>query len=242
MGKDSGSSSSFIHNNEVLDVKPLRAIFPLFPEQPGISPPEGSFPPGVAPFYPFLVPNQSQGPTTPNQTRPSKFDKTIPSPVPLNSYKTPSQYSDGDSGSSRRDTRIHEGGAALDDGHSSYHSQSGQYAEGTSKKRKGRPSKKTTTVDGSPSKQTTAVNRPPSKTTTAVNRSPSVDIDDMVAKSLKEFKLIGLEPEQQANGNKELVDRILIVYNLFRRRIVQLEESRGDDPVSRHDSWKFANE
>lgn len=224
MGKDSGSSYGFIHKNKVLDVKPLRVIFPIFPEQSGIPSPAGSFQPGVAPFYPFLVPNESQGPTTPNQAGPSNFDKTIPSPVPLNSYRTPSQYSDGDSGPSRRDTRSHEGGAAFDDGHSNYHSQSDQFAEGTSKKRRGRPFKKTTAVE------TTAVNRPPSKTTTAVNRSPSVDIDDMVAKSLKEFRLVGLEPAQLADGNKELIDRILMAYNLLRRRIVQLEESRGDNP------------
>ncbi|KAL8095148.1 hypothetical protein AgCh_036557 [Apium graveolens] len=231
MGKDTGSSSGFIHKNEVLNVKPLRAIFPIFPEKSEIASLEGSFLPGVAPVYPFLVPNESQGPTTPNRKGPSNFDKTIPAPVPLNSYRTPTQYSDGDSGQSRRDTRIHEGEAALDDRYRNYSSQSGQYAEGTSKKRRGKTSKKTTAVDRSPSKKTTAVNRPPSKSNTAVNRSPSVDIDNMVAKSLKEFRLIGLEPEQQANGNKDLVDRILMVYNLFRRRIVQLEESRGDNPV-----------
>ncbi|KAK1365910.1 histone-lysine N-methyltransferase, H3 lysine-9 specific SUVH1-like [Heracleum sosnowskyi] len=219
MGKDLRSSSGFIHKKEVLDVKPLRAIFPVFPEQSSIPSLAGSFQPGVAPFYPFLVPNESQVPTKPNQAGPSNFDKTIPSPVPLNSYRTPSQYSERDSGPSRRETRSHKGGAAVDDGNSNYHRQSDQFTEGTSKKQRGRSRQKTTAVDGSLSKKTIAV-----------DRSPSVDLDNIVAKSLKEFRLIGLEPAQQADGNKELINLILMVYNLLRRRIVQFEESRGDNP------------
>lgn len=207
MGRDSGSSFGFIQKNEVLNVKPLRTIFPIFPKQTSIPSSMGSFSPGVEPFYPFFVPNETEG-TTPNQAGPTNFDKTIPSPVPLNSYKTPSQYSDGNSGPSKRDTRSDIGGAAHDDGYSNYHSQKAQLAEGTSKKRRGRPPKKTTAVD----------------------RSASVDIDDIVAKSLKELRLIGLEPGQQTDGNKELIIQILMVYNLLRRRIIQLEESRGDNP------------
>ncbi|WOH06305.1 hypothetical protein DCAR_0625730 [Daucus carota subsp. sativus] len=207
MGKDSGSSSGFINKNEVLDVKPLRTIYPVFPKQSGNPSLTGSSSPGVTPFYPFLVQKESKGPK-PNQAGPSTFDKTLLSPVPLNSYKTPSQYSDGDSGPSRRDIRSHKGVSALDDGYSNYHNQSDRFGEGTSKKRKGKTP----------------------KTTAVVDRSASVDVDDIVAKSLKEFKLIDLEPAQQTDGNKELIDQILMVYNLLRRRIIQLEESRGDNP------------
>lgn len=227
MERVSGSEytpSGSIDKSKVLNVKPLRSLAPVFPSQPGqtapftCAPPTGPFPP----FYPYFVPNESQGPT-PNHAGPFGFTNPIPSPVPLNSYRIPpSQYSNGDSGPSRRGTKNRSGRAAHGDDYSNSQNQSDQYGSGSGSpghdeedtsnrgKRKGKLQRKTR--DG------------------VSLSSYEVNIDDIVDNFLRAFKLMGLAPGQQADGDKDLVGRILMVYNLLRRRIFQIDEAKEAIP------------
>ncbi|KAL1815146.1 hypothetical protein ACET3Z_017720 [Daucus carota] len=206
-----------IDKSRVLDIKPLKTLKPIFPSQMGTSPfsspqsapftcvpPMGPFPPGVAPFYPFAFTNQSQGT--------SDFENTIPSPVPLNSFRTPkSQYSNGDAG--------------------------------TSKKGRGRPRKDRTAqvyTDNSPSVGVDVEDFSDGKKQGGSSQkrakgpinlfSVEVNVDDTVNQILRAFKLTGLEPYQQADGNRDLVERMVLTYNLLRRRLFQISEAKEGTP------------
>lgn len=80
-----GLNSGTYDRNKVLDVKPLRCLAPLFPNQHNVNPPPpapfvaaspiaGSAPPGYSPFYPFsTTPPQQQNQQTPVGDGPSKY-------------------------------------------------------------------------------------------------------------------------------------------------------------------------
>ncbi|KAL8147414.1 histone-lysine N-methyltransferase, H3 lysine-9 specific SUVH1-like [Apium graveolens] len=201
-----------IDKMRVLDIKPMRTLKPIFPSQTGASPqsapftcvpPMGPFPPGVAPFYPFAFANQSQGA--------SDFENAIPSPVPLNSFRTPqSQYSNGGAGSSKRGRgrprKDKTGQANFDNSQIVVDDvedfSNGRKQGGSSQKRAKGPTNLF---------------------------SVEVNIDDTVNQILRAFKLSGLEPFQQAEGNRDLVGRIILTYNLLRRRVFQISEAKEDD-------------
>ncbi|KAL3508891.1 hypothetical protein ACH5RR_028292 [Cinchona calisaya] len=120
LGSESVPPHGSIDKSRVLDVRPLRCLVPMFPTSPGMNsasnaqatpfvcvPPAGPFPPGVAPLYPFSVSNGSQSnqnPTaTPAQPGPYGFSNTIPSPVPLNAFRTPK--ANGGAGRSKKGNR-----------------------------------------------------------------------------------------------------------------------------------------
>ncbi|KAK1386743.1 Histone-lysine N-methyltransferase, H3 lysine-9 specific SUVH1 [Heracleum sosnowskyi] len=196
-----------IDKSRVLDVKPLRSLKPIFSPQMGSPqsapfsgvPPTGPFAPGGAPFHHFAFGNNSQ--------RASDFANAIPSPVPLNSFRTPdTQYANGDTGPSKTRGRPRRGRTAQDDyGNSDQGEEdpsSGRRPRGTQKRGKG----------------------------PANFSSLQVSIDDTLDQFLRAFKLTGLESHQQADGNKELVKRVLLTYNLFRRRLFQICEAKEDIP------------
>ncbi|KAI8539760.1 hypothetical protein RHMOL_Rhmol09G0208000 [Rhododendron molle] len=127
MGSESVPASGSDDKSRVLNVKPLRCLVPIFPSNPGgmssISspqaspfvcvPPSGPFPPGVSPVFPFLIPTEQQNPQTPfaaplNQAGPSygvDNSNSIPSPVPITTYRTPTVQANGSAGSSKRSSK-----------------------------------------------------------------------------------------------------------------------------------------
>ncbi|XP_044461869.1 histone-lysine N-methyltransferase, H3 lysine-9 specific SUVH1-like [Mangifera indica] len=96
-----------IDKTKVLDVKPLRMLYPMLPSKPEgpafvCAPPDGPFPAGFSPFYPFIapqnVPNASQNNHSNQAQTPASFAS------PIRSFRPPeinfSDVSNGDVGSS----------------------------------------------------------------------------------------------------------------------------------------------
>nr|XP_043636277.1 histone-lysine N-methyltransferase, H3 lysine-9 specific SUVH1-like [Erigeron canadensis] len=202
-----------INKHAVLTVKPLRRLVPIFPTQPDSNapptsnfasiPPTGPFPPGAAPFFPFYASN-----ATPKQgtgTQPGHGRAyPIPSPVPINSFKSPvSAAGNGDIGSSRRSTRsrtdLDEDDYSQSDGYGNMDIGSDGVGEKKSVTRK-------KTRAGNP------------------NSSYDADIDSMVNSLLRSFNLLEIDTFRQANSDKEFVDVVVVVYNLLRRKITQLDD------------------
>ncbi|KAJ8534341.1 hypothetical protein K7X08_007665 [Anisodus acutangulus] len=246
-GSDSVPPTGPIDKSKVLDVKPLRCLVPVFPSPNGMSsvntpqpspfvcvPPSGPFPPGVSPFYPFLSPNES-GRSAENQ---EGFGFGTPiSPVPLNSFRTPT--ANGDTGPRRPGRpRATNGVAAEDDGLSGSQNDSDQFASGYSVHTNDVEDTSTGKKRGRPRKS--RLSQPASN----ASASPpvEVDIDPLLNQLLASFKLVEIDQVKKADGDKELAGRILLVFDLFRRRLTQFEEKRGDIPGSaRRPDLKGAN-
>ncbi|XP_009795312.1 histone-lysine N-methyltransferase, H3 lysine-9 specific SUVH1 [Nicotiana sylvestris] len=244
--RSDGNNPPSIDKTRVLDVKPLRCLAPVFPSPNGMSsvstpqpspfvcvPPTGPFPPGVAPFYPFVAPNDSGRPGessqqtpsgVPNQGGPFGFAQPI-SPVPLNSFRTPTT-ANGNSGRSRR--------AVDDDDYSNSQDQNDQFASGFSVhvnnvedsgtgKKRGRPKK-------------------PRRAQQAEGLTPvEVDVEPLLTLLLTSFKLVDLDQVKKADGDKELAGRVLLVFDLFRRRMTQIDESRDGPGSGRRPDLKASN-
>ncbi|CAL5422947.1 unnamed protein product [Camellia sinensis] len=244
LGSGSIPTSGSFDKSRVLTVRPLRCLVPIFPSPPSASnfsspeaapflcvPPTGPFPPGVAPFYPFLIPTESseQNPQTPFGG-PNRFNNTIQSPVPITSFRTPAaRAANGGTGSSKRSSgnrtsgfQSQPDGIDMDeDGYSDSPNHSDQYlsgfsmhvtdAEDTSKmaKKKGNSQKRT-------------------KTGRLVARD--VDIEAVANNFLMSFNLSRLDTVRQADGDKESIRYILMIYNLLRRRITQIEDRKEATP------------
>ncbi|KAM7505180.1 hypothetical protein LguiB_004084 [Lonicera macranthoides] len=244
VGSDSVPPTGPIDKTKVLSIKPIRCLVPIFPSGPGMSsfptpqsspftcvPPTGPFPPGVTPFYPFYV-NESQRPgehtpqnpfRVPNQAGPYGFSNPIPSPVPLNSFRTPqaqSQYSggaNGDTGPSRRSSRNRgqqDGSVPDDDGYSN--SQGDLYGSGFSM-----DAEEDTSTGGRRKRKS-------QKREKGAQRQPvtDVDIEPIITSLLASFNLMGLDTNQRTDGDKESVRCMLLVYNLLRRKITQLDDGK----------------
>ncbi|KVH95057.1 histone-lysine N-methyltransferase, H3 lysine-9 specific SUVH1-like [Cynara cardunculus var. scolymus] len=214
-GSDSVPSGP-MDKSKVLTVKPLRCLVPIFPSHSDSSappqsspfasvPPTGPFPPGAAPFFPFYASNESQrqgsGPA-PGRSYP------IPSPVPLNSFRTPVTASrNGEIGTSRRSSRSHtivdEDGYSQSDG---YDNSFGM--DGSDDEKKPKTRRKSRGAAG-----------------IAVSNS-EIDIDSYVTHLLGSFNLLEIDTFRQADSDKELVGRVLVVYNLLRRKITQLDDTK----------------
>ncbi|XP_059277299.1 LOW QUALITY PROTEIN: histone-lysine N-methyltransferase, H3 lysine-9 specific SUVH1-like [Lycium ferocissimum] len=57
-----------------------------------------------------------------------------------------------------------------------------------------------------------------------------VDVEPLLNQLLTSFKLVELDQVKKADGDKEVVARILLVFDLFRRRMAQIDESRDTRP------------
>ncbi|KAI3677992.1 hypothetical protein L6452_37269 [Arctium lappa] len=214
-GSDSVPSGP-MDKSKVLTVKPLRCLVPIFPSQSDPSappqsspfasvPPTGPFPPGTAPFFPFYASNESQrqgsGPA-PGRSYP------IPSPVPLNSFRTPVTASrNGEIGTSRRSTRSHT--AVDEDGYS----QSDGYGNSFG-------------MDGSDDEKRPKTRRKSRSSAGIAVSNSEIDIDSYVTQLLRSFNLLEIDTFRQADSDKELVGRVLVVYNLLRRKITQLDDTK----------------
>ncbi|PSS32368.1 Histone-lysine N-methyltransferase [Actinidia chinensis var. chinensis] len=239
LGSESVPVSGSVDKSRVLNVRPLRCLVPIFPSPPGMSsisspqaspfvcvPPTGPFPPGVSPFFPFLIPTESQqNPQTPfaapNQAKP------IPSPVPITSFRTPTQHANGNAGSSRRSSRNRTTGDQSQsdaDGYGDSQNQNDQYLSGfsmhvTSAEDMGKAGKKR----GNSQRKTRSGRE-------ANTNTPDVDLDVVANDFLTSFNLMGFDTVRRADGDKETARYILMLYSLLRRRLTQVEDSKEATP------------
>ncbi|XP_057506716.1 histone-lysine N-methyltransferase, H3 lysine-9 specific SUVH1-like [Actinidia eriantha] len=238
LGSESIPASGSVDKSRVLNVRPLRSLVPIFPSPPGMSsisspqaspfvcvPPTGPFPPGVAPFFPFVIPTESQR----SAERNPYGNNSIPSPVPITSFRTPTpHYSGAANGTtSRKISRSRTAGVQSqpeDDGYSDSQNQSDAYlssfsmhvtsAENTSKsgRKKGNSLRKTRSVR--------------EDNTSARD----VDIESVANDFLTSFNLSGFDTIRRADGDNESVRYILMIYSLLRRRLTQIEDSKDATP------------
>ncbi|CAL5435441.1 unnamed protein product [Camellia sinensis] len=238
LGSESIPASVSSDKSRVLNVRPLRCLVPIFPSPPGMSsvstpqaspfvcvPPTGPFPPGVAPFYPFLIPTESQ----PNQAGP--FSNAIPSPVPITSFRTPvthaagansTQYSgaaNGDTGPSRRSSRNRTTGIPTQSDGADEDGYSDQYLSGFSMHvTDAEETSKRGRKKGSSQKRT--------KSSVGVNMATlDADIDAVVSNFL-----MGFDSFRRDDGDTEMVRYVLMIFNLLRRRITQIEDAKDATP------------
>ncbi|MCD7465925.1 Histone-lysine N-methyltransferase, H3 lysine-9 specific suvh1 [Datura stramonium] len=253
LGSDANSpSGSTIDKTRVLDVKPLRCLEPVFPSPNGMSsvstpqpspfvcvPPTGPFPNGVTPFYPFVAPGESgrlgessQQPPRggPNQG-PFGYGQPI-SPVPLNSFRNPT--ANGNSGRSTRVGRS-DGADGLvidDDGYRKSLNQNDQFASGFVVHVNDVENSRTGRKRGRPKKP-----RRPEQAGTHVE----VDVESLLNQLLTSFKVVDLDQAKKADGDKELVGRMLLVFDLFRRRMTQIDESMDGSGSGKRPDLKASN-
>lgn len=232
LGPDSAPSVP-IDKNKVFAIKPLRCLVPIFPSQGGASSsatqqspfafvaPTGPFPPGAAQFFPFVAPIEShrQGGSAPNPPNNEK-PYAIPSPVPLNSFRTPAPAPPpppADNGAKLTTRRSSKNITPYDDGYT----QSDGYENGF-------------TIDTEDSSDAIKRKRKIRKTVKGAQAvavsSSEVDIDPLVNHLLKSFQLLDIDTMLQADSNHELVQRVVLVYNLLRRKITQLDDAKGVIP------------
>ncbi|XAR55835.1 Histone-lysine N-methyltransferase [Bertholletia excelsa] len=252
LGSDSIPVSGSFDKSRVLNVRPLRCLVPIFPSPPGVSsfsspqgspfvcvPPTGPFPPGIAPFYPFFLPPDAQRSGEhnqtpfgmPNQAGPYGFNNPIHSPVPITSYRTPNAGAaasavNGDTGPSRRGPKNHkasvqpEGVVMDEDGYSNSQNQSDPYMSGFSMH----------VTDG---EGVSKVGRPRKQRKTRSGRevaSPEIDVDSIADSLIASFNHVGFDTERRTDGDKELARYIIMMFNLLRRRITQIEDSKDPTP------------
>ncbi|KAA8517847.1 hypothetical protein F0562_015321 [Nyssa sinensis] len=249
LGSESIPTSGSFDKSRVLNVKPLRCLVPIFPSAPGFStsqgapfmcvPPTGPFPPGVAPFYPFFVPTESQRPTEQSpQAGHYGFSNPIPSPVPITSFRTPqagaaasNQFSgaaNGDTGLSRMNSRNRrvgiqsrqEGIVMDEDGYSDSQNQSDQYLSSFSMHvTDAEDTSKVAGQKGRSQRRTRSGRQ--------VNLSMSdVDIDSVANSFLTSFNLTVFDSIRGADGDIESVAYILLIYDLLRKRISRIDDAK----------------
>ncbi|KAL3819655.1 hypothetical protein ACJIZ3_005560 [Penstemon smallii] len=233
-GSGSNGPSGSIDKSRVLDVRPLRTLVPVFPNPAGMSsvstpqptpfvcvPPSGPFPTGVQPFYPFMAPNGTQQTPHSFQNDPGNFGPggSIPAPVPLNSFRTPTSHENGGSSRSKRASKTRASRPVIidDDEYSDSQNQSDQYVSGfsmhvtdaevgsSSRKRRGRPLKRR------------AEN----------GNEVEYDVESLLNRFLTSFKLKEFDEFRRSSGDRETTSTILLVYDLLRKKLTQLEEANS---------------
>ncbi|KAL5811614.1 hypothetical protein ACOSQ3_026564 [Xanthoceras sorbifolium] len=223
IGQDSASASGSIDKSRVWDVTPLRSLLPVFPSQSDMSslptppagapficvPPTGPFPSGVAPFYPFFSSLESQrnhNPQTifgsPNQNVSFGYNNPISDAVPLNSVRSPPPSTAGA-------TPVQVNGDT-----------DSQYLSGFSIH--------ISDVEG-PSWSGRSKNKSQRRTKSSrdTNFTPvDVDMDVILNNILSSFDVMEFDELRKTDGDKESVAYILLIFDLFRRKISQLEDSK----------------
>ncbi|XP_057785705.1 histone-lysine N-methyltransferase, H3 lysine-9 specific SUVH1-like [Salvia miltiorrhiza] len=232
LGSNSNANPGSIDKSRVLDVRPLRTLAPVFPNPPGMSsvatpqptpftcvPPSGPFPPGIQPFFPFLASDTRQaGLGAHSQSGNFGFGSSIPAPIPLNSFRTPTPQANGGSSQRKRASKARGRPPIVieDDGYSDSQNQSDQYGSGfsthdgdadvasNSRKRRGRPRRVAENGEG----------------------YESYDIESLVDSFMASFKLNNFDEFRNTNSDKDIVRTILLTFDLIRRRVAQLEEAK----------------
>jgi euchromatic histone-lysine N-methyltransferase len=214
--------------SRVLNVKPLRTLVPVFPSPANPSSsstpqggapfvcvsPAGPFPSGVAPFYPFFVSPESQRLSeqhAPNAT--PQRATPISTAVPINSFKTPTAATNGDVGSSRK-TKGSRGGQLT--GEESYNEvidlEDGT-GDGSSKQRKKRGRAKRASGAGTNGSGAVAVD---------------VDLDAVANDILQSINPMVFDVINHPDGSRDSVSFTLMIYEVLRRKLGQIEESTKD--------------
>ncbi|XVF40851.1 hypothetical protein PTKIN_Ptkin01aG0149700 [Pterospermum kingtungense] len=220
---DESEEQEAVDKSRVLNVRPLRCLVPVFPSAPSFpsfphpphaatpfvcTPPSGPFPSGFAPFYPF---SGSPDPQSMQSSPPFGFGGTIPAPVPISSFRT---TINGNAGSSRRSSRGRGSSQAEEDG----------YSDGIH------------VSDAEDSSKVATTKKKTQKRTRTDNiqdinvASSDVDIDAMVDKILESFNLMDFDTFRRADGDNESVGYIRLVYDVLRRKISQIEDSKESTP------------
>ncbi|KAE9461905.1 hypothetical protein RHGRI_037600 [Rhododendron griersonianum] len=240
VGSESIPTPGSMDKSKIFDIRPLRCLVPTFPSSPGTSafsspqpspfmcfPPTGPFPPGVSPFYPFLVPTESLRSAVPNQAGHSGFNNAIPSPVPLTSFRPTStkksRAANGSTGPSRKSSRYRTAAIHLDvDGYSDSQHQTDQYLSGFSMH--------VADAEDTSSKVRRRKGKSEMRTRSGREVSPGVDIDLVANSFLESFNLAEFDSVRQADGDTQSIRYILMIFDLLRRRITQVEEGREAAP------------
>ncbi|KAH6832502.1 hypothetical protein C2S53_008174 [Perilla frutescens var. hirtella] len=223
LNSNSNSHHGPIDKSRVLDVRPLRTLAPVFPNPPGMSsvatpqpmpftcvPPSGPFPPGIQPFFPFLASDTQPG----AQSQPPDFGfgSSIPAPVPLNSFRTPTPRANGGTSQRKRASKARARRPVVieDDGYSDSQNQSDQYGadadvSSNSRKRRGRSGNRSENAE-------------------------EYDVESLVDSFITSFKLKNFDEFRSSNSDKDIVGTILLVFDFIRRRVSQLEEAKDSSP------------
>ncbi|KAL2534915.1 Histone-lysine N-methyltransferase [Abeliophyllum distichum] len=142
-------------------------------------------------------------------TGPGNFSGThIQSPIPLNSFRTPTNPVNGGVERSNRTTKTYaSGGVSVEDGYADSQNQSDVENASNSGKQRGQPRKK---------------------------RSSNADdvVETIVNNLITSFKLNEFDDFRRTSGDKEVAGTILLVFDLLRRRLTQIEEASPG--ISKH--------
>lgn len=212
LGQDPAPAAGSFDKSRVLNVKPLRTLVPVFPSPSNPSSsatpqggapfvcvsPSGPFPSGVAPFYPFFVSPESQRLSEQNaQTPTAQRAAPISAAVPINSFRTPTGATNGDVGSSRRKSR---GQLPEDDNFVDLSEVDGEGGTGDGKRRK------------------------PQKRIREKRCSSDVDPDAVANEILKTINPGVFEILNQPDGSRDAVAYTLMIYEVMRRKLGQIDE------------------
>lgn len=225
MAQDSVPAHGSFDKSRVLNVKPLRTLVPLFPSSsnagsssnaqggaPFVSvSPNGPFPPGVSPFYPFFFSPESQ--------RLSE-QQNLQAPagvaaVPINSFRTPTPRAkattaNGATGSSsRRSSRR----LTDDDGYNSQNQINFEVNEND-------------VEEGSRGERL----RPKKKKGKQSSASAEADVDTVANDTLKSINPVIFDLLNQPDGSRDSVSYTLMIFEVLRRKISQIEDLKEGNP------------
>ncbi|KAE9599717.1 hypothetical protein Lal_00046123 [Lupinus albus] len=210
--------------SRVLSVKPIRTLVPVFPSSnpssstnpQGGAPfvcvsPSGPYPSGVAPLYPFFVSPESQRLSEQNAQTP--VGQRVPTgpistAVPINSFRTPTGAANGDVGSSQRKNKSGGQFNEEDDYVEMNEFDAEDGAGDTSRKRKS--GKKGRKLKG------------------AVGTASSVNPEAVANDIFKSINPLVFDVLSQPDGSRDSVIYTLLVYEVLRRKIGQVEETAKD--------------
>ncbi|XP_054802943.1 histone-lysine N-methyltransferase, H3 lysine-9 specific SUVH1-like [Prosopis cineraria] len=226
LGQESNPAHGSFDKSRVLNIKPLRTLVPIFPSPSNTSSssnsqggapfvsvsPSGPFPPGISSFYPFFFSPESQRFSEQNLQTPAAG---VPA-VPLNSFRTPTPRAkattNGVAGSSRRSSK----GFTNDDGYSNSHQLNFEVnetdAEDGSQDRRLRSQKKKKGRQGGGS------------------AAAEVDLDAVANDILKSINPVVFDVLNQPDGSKDSVSYTLMIFEVIRRKITQIEDMKDGNP------------
>ena len=237
-GQDNVPPPGSLDKSRVLNVKPLRTLVPVFPSPSNPSSssnpqggapfvcvsPSGPFPSGVAPFYPFFISPESQRLSEQNaQNAQTPTAQRVPAgpisaAVPINSFRTPN----GDVGSSRKSSRS-RGQFTDEDGYDNVEMNEVDAEDGTGDGRLRRRQQKRT------------------RGRRGGSASAEVDPDAVANDILKSINPIVFDTLSQPDGSRDSVAYTLMIYEVLRRKLGQIEETSKDISGAKRPDLKAGN-
>ncbi|KAK6942102.1 SET domain [Dillenia turbinata] len=236
-GADTVSFSGSIDKSRVLNVKPMRCLVPIFPSPQRMAsqgaaaapfvcvPPAGPFPSGIAPFYPFFVTpeSHSQQQNPPQTPLATNHAGPFQSPAPISAVRPISVATGHSRSSTRRKYKTHKytqklrlaededngNGDSLplhdddDDDVNVDVDDDGQMVMSHKRTRSGRKIKFS---------------------------SPDVDRDAIAHAFLEKFDLAQFDMIRCADGDRESVEYILMMFNLLRLKFTQKDDGKDATP------------